>query len=67
MFDDIWYTLHGPMLPGSVKTTTQTYRKQTFCSFTLGWAGFCAANALKIGDTVLFTKVGVGDFEVTKL
>jgi hypothetical protein len=26
-----------------------------------------ATNALKIGDTILFTKVGVRDFEVTKL
>ena len=67
MFDDIWYTLHGPTHPASVKTTTRTYGKQTFCSFTIGWLGFCAANALKLGDKILFTKVGIRDFEVTKL
>lgn len=67
LFDGIWYNLRGPLLACNVKTTCQTYGKQTFCSFTLGWASFCTANALKIGDTVEFTKVGVGEFEVTKL
>ncbi len=67
MFDGVWYILQGPLQPWYVKTTTQTYGKQTFYSFTEGWAGFCTANALKIGDEVVFTIVGSGEFEVTKL
>ena len=66
-FDGCWYTLHSPMLACSVKTATHTYGKQTICSFTKGWARFCTANALKLGATVIFTKVGPTDFEVSKV
>lgn len=65
-FDGVTYTLHGPKMPCSVLSATHTYGKQTFCSFTSGWRRFCTANELRIGDTVLFSKVGPLDFAVTK-
>ena len=66
-FDGVCYTLHGPLSPSTVKSVTHTFGKQTFCSFTKGWAGFCAGNKLKLGDTVVFMKVGPVDFEVRKV
>ena len=63
-FDGCWYTLHGPTIACSVKTATQSFGKQTICSFTKGWARFCTANKLKLGDTIQFTKVGQAEFEV---
>lgn len=66
-FDGVCYTLHGPLMPCVVKTATHTFGKQTFCSFTKGWAGFCTSNELKLGDTVVFTKVGSVEFEVRKV
>lgn len=66
-FDGVWYTLHGLLKPWTVKTATHTYDKQTFCSFTKGWAGLCTSNELKLGDTVVFTKVGPGDFHVKEV
>lgn len=62
----MWYTLTGPMLQCSVKTVTHTFGKQTFCSFTKGWARFCMANELKLGDTIQFTQVGPLEFAVRK-
>lgn len=67
MFDGIWYTLNGPLSPWRVKTAVNTYGKQTFCSFTYGWAGFCTANELKLGDTVIFWADGLLKFEVQKV
>ena len=66
-FDGCWYTLHGPILACSVKTAVHTYGKQTVCSFTHGWARFCTANCLNLGDNVVFKKVGPADFEVRKV
>lgn len=66
-FDGVWYTLHGPLVPWAVKTSTHTCGKQTICSFTKGWANFCSGNKLKLGDTVVFMKVGPVDFEVRKV
>ena len=66
-FDGITYTLAGPLSPWSVKTATNTWGKQTFCSFTEGWAGFCASNRLKVGDSLKFTKIGPVEFEVMKV
>ena len=66
-FDGVRYTLHGPLLPCDVMTATHTFGKQTFCSFTKGWAAFCAGNELKLGDTVVFTKISSVDFEVKKV
>ena len=66
-FDGVWYTLHGPLKTWNVKTATRSYGKQTFCSFTEGWAGFCTGNRLKLGDTVVFTKVGPVEFQVKKV
>ena len=66
-FDGCWYTLHGPVSACTVKTTVHTYGKQTISSFTQGWARFCIANALNLGATVIFTKVGPADFEVRKV
>jgi hypothetical protein len=66
-FDGVWYTLHGPLLPWKVNTATHTYGKQTFCSFTKGWAGFCSGNELKLGNTVVFTQVGPVEFQVKKV
>ena len=66
-FDGIWYTLNGPLEAWTVKTATKTWGKQTFCSFTSGWAGFCASNRLKVGDSLQFTKVGPVEFEVMKV
>jgi hypothetical protein len=63
-FDGCTYTLQGPTSACSVKTATQTFGKQTFCSFTKGWSRFCTANALKLGDTIQFTKVGEAEFKV---
>lgn len=65
-FDGIWYILNGPLSLSTVKTATNTWGKQTFCSFTEGWAGFCAANRLQVGDSLLFTKVGPVEFCVMK-
>lgn len=66
-FDGLWYTLNGPLSPWPVLTTTTTFGKQTCCSFTKGWAEFCSANNLKLGDTVTFTLVGLLEFEVRKV
>lgn len=66
-FDGACYTLYGPRMPCSVKTATKTFGKQTFCSFTKGWAQFCTTNELRIGDTVIFTWIGPGEFEVSKV
>ena len=66
-FDGVWYTLHGPLKTWNVKTATRSYGKQTFCSFTEGWAGFCTGNRLKLGDKVVFTKVGPVEFQVKKV
>ena len=65
-FDGVTYLLHGPERNWCVKTGTYTSGKQTFCMFTTGWAGFVAANNLKIGDTLTLTKVGPVEFRVTK-
>lgn len=66
-FDGICYTLNGPLEPWTVKTATNTWGKQTFCSFTSGWADFCASNRLKVGDLLQFTKVGPNEFDVMKV
>lgn len=66
-FDGICYTLNGLLEPWTVKTATNTYSKQTFCSFTSGWAEFCATNILKVGDLLQFTKVGPFELDVTKV
>lgn len=65
-FNGTWYILIGPESRSTVKTATYTFGKQKFCSFTQGWAGFCSANRLKLGDSLLFSKVGPVEFEVTK-
>lgn len=65
-FDGIRCTLNGPLAPWTVKTAVLKYASQTFCSFTQGWAGFCTANKLKVGDTLIFTKLGFAEFEVGK-
>ena len=62
-----WYTLCGPLSRGPVKTTTHSSLKQRFCSFTKGFAGFCEANGLKLGDTLQFKKVGLLEYEVRKV
>lgn len=67
MFDGKWYTLYGPLSTGSVKTATHTSLKQRFFSFTKGFAGFCEANELKLGNTLQFMKVGLLEFEVRKV
>ena len=64
-FDGIRCTLNGPLAPFLVNTAILKYATQTFCAFTQGWAGFCTANKLKIGDTLVFTQVGFDEFEVT--
>lgn len=66
-FDGRSYTLNGPLSTWSVKTATHASQKQRFCSFTKGFAGFCAANELKLGDTLQFTLVGILEFEVRKV
>ena len=66
-FDGVWYTLHGPLLQRVVKTSMHTCGKQTICSFTKGWAAFCSGNELKLGDTVVFTKIGDVEFQVKKV
>lgn len=66
-FDGKWYTLCGPLLRGPVKTATHSSLKQRFCSFTKGFAGFCEANGLKLGDTLQFKKVGLLEYEVRKV
>ena len=66
-FNGTWYILRGPLSPWTVKSVTYTFGRHTFCSFTQGWAGFCTANGLKLGDTLLFTKAGVVEFVVKKL
>lgn len=66
-FDGMWYYLRGPVSGSMVKSATYTIGKQRFCSFTEGWAGFCTANRLKLGDSVLFAKAGAVEFEVTKV
>lgn len=66
-FDGIWYTLNNPLSPWTVKVAKHTWGKQTFCFFTKGWAGFCTANELTFGDTLIFTKVGLVEFEVRKV
>jgi hypothetical protein len=66
-FNGALYTLNGPLSPWTVKTSTSTYGTQTCCSFTNGWAAFCTANDLKLGDTVIFTQVGLLEFEVSKV
>ena len=66
-FDGCWYTLHGPKLSCSVKTATNTYGKQTICSFTKGWRRFCTTNEMKLGDTVIFRKIGQREFEARKV
>lgn len=65
--DGVNYTLTGPLASWVVKSSTYTSRKQTLCCFTKGWAGFVAANSVKIGDTLTFTKVGALEFRVTKV
>lgn len=66
-FNGKWYTLVGPITPWYVKSATHASKKQTFCSFTKGFAGFCAANDLKLGETLQFTKVAPLTFEVRKV
>ena len=66
-FDGRWYYLRGPVSGWLVQSATYTFGKQRFCSFRQGWAGFCTANRLKLGDSVLFTKAGEVEFEVTKV
>lgn len=66
-FDGKWYTFYGPMSTGYVKTATHSSLKQWFCSFTKGFAAFCEANGLKLGDTAQFTKVGALEYEVRKV
>lgn len=66
-FNGTWYILRGPQSPWTVKSAAYTFGKQKFCSFTQGWAGFCTANGLKLGDKLKFTKAGPVEFEVTKL
>lgn len=65
-FDGIRCTLNGPLAPLPVNTAILKYAKQTVCAFTQGWAAFCTANKLKVGDTLIFTQVGFDSFEVTK-
>ena len=50
-----------------MKTATHSSLKQRFCSFTKGFAGFCEANGLKLGDTLQFKKVGLLEYEVRKV
>lgn len=66
-FDGAWYTLKGPVATCLVKTATHTSKKQRFCSFTKGFAGFCNANAFKLGDILTFTKVGLFAYEVRQV
>ena len=66
-FDGVWYKFNGPLSLQMVKTATNTWGKQTFCSFTEGWAGFCASNRLKVGDSLLFCLVGPAEFLVMKV
>ena len=66
-FDGKWYTLYGPLSRGPVKTATHLSLKQRFCSFTKGFAGFCEANGLKLGDELQFTKVGLLEYDVRKV
>lgn len=66
-FNGTWYILRGPLSPWTVKSATYTFGRQSFCSFTQGWAGFCTANRLSLGDTLCFTKVGPVEFIVTKV
>lgn len=65
-FDGRLCTLNGPLAPWTVNTDILKYATQTFCAFTTGWAGFCTANNLKAGDVLIFTKVGLDEFEVRK-
>lgn len=65
-FDGRLCTLNGPLAPWTVNTDVLKYATQTFCAFTTGWAGFCTANKLKVGDALIFTKVGLDEFEVRK-
>ena len=65
-FDGIACRLNGPVAAWTVNTAILKYASQTVCSFTHGWAGFCTANNLKIGDTLIFTKVAFDEFEVRK-
>lgn len=65
-FDGIRCTLNGPLAPWGVNTAILKYKSQTFCSFTTGWAGFCTANKLKVGDTFIFTQVGFDEYEVRR-
>ncbi|KAG0624041.1 hypothetical protein M758_3G219100 [Ceratodon purpureus] len=64
-FNGAWYTLEGPLHTVLVKSGTYSSAKQTFCFLTKGWIDFVAMNRLKLGDTVVFTLVGVAEFEVT--
>ena len=66
VFDGKSYTLNGPRSTWSVMTATHASQKQRFCSFTKGFAGFCAANELKLGDRLQFTLVGLLEYEVRK-
>lgn len=58
--------MNGPLAPWTVKTGILKYASQKFCSFTQGWAGFCTANNLRVGDTLIFTKVSFDEFDVRK-
>ncbi|KAG0627795.1 hypothetical protein M758_2G228600, partial [Ceratodon purpureus] len=66
-FDDVWYWLSGPRAACTVDSATYFSGKQRQCFFTDGWASFCRANHLKLGDTLLFEKVGDIEYRVTKV
>lgn len=64
-FNGQWYTLEGPEKTVMVKSATYHAAKQTFCHLTTGWVDFVALNHLKLGDTLVFTKVKAREFQVT--
>ncbi|KAG0558455.1 hypothetical protein KC19_5G156000 [Ceratodon purpureus] len=63
-FDGPWYTLEGPLHTVLVKSAVYCSAKQTFCFLTKGWVDFVAMNRLNLGDTLVFTLVGVAEFNV---
>lgn len=65
-FDGSLVTLSGPRGEHVVQSSLCVTPKQTFCFFSGGWSDFRTMNDLKLGDTVVFTKVTDCQYEVTK-
>ncbi|KAG0575945.1 hypothetical protein KC19_3G210300 [Ceratodon purpureus] len=65
-FDGSLVTLSGPRGEHVVQSSLCVTPKQTFCFFSGGWSDFRTMNDLKLGDTVVFTKVTDCRYEVTK-